>query len=68
MALKVMYLKGQVTGYGIAEIVRLPFVNVVGPVLDYLKREQMCEVRGSGGLGAGGYQYVITSEGHGSGS
>ncbi len=63
LALKVMYLKGQVTGYGIAEIVRLPFVNVVGPVLDYLKREQMCEVRGSGGLGAGGYQYVITSKG-----
>ncbi len=63
MALKIMYLKGQVTGYAIAEQIRLPFASVVGPVMDYLKREQMCEVKGSGGLGAGAYQYVITSKG-----
>src|SRR5690606_17159564 len=30
---------------------------------EFLKREQMCEVKGSGGLGAGSYQYVITSKG-----
>ncbi len=63
MALKIMYLKGQVTGYAIAEQIRLPFSTVVGPVMDYLKREQMCEIKGSGGLGAGAYQYVITSKG-----
>lgn len=63
MALKIMYLKGQVTGYAVAEQIRLPFVTVVGPVMDYLKREQLCEVKGSGGLGAGAYQYVITSKG-----
>jgi len=31
--------------------------------MDLLKREQMCEVKGSGGLGAGTFQYVITGKG-----
>lgn len=63
MALKIMYLQGLVTGFTISEQLHLPFANVVGPILDYLKREQMCEVKGAGGLGAGAYQYVITSKG-----
>ncbi|HSM55255.1 MAG TPA: hypothetical protein VK879_03795 [Candidatus Sulfomarinibacteraceae bacterium] len=63
MALKVLYFEGQATGYAIAEILRLPFQPVMASVMDFLKREQMCEVKGSGGLGAGSYQYVITSKG-----
>lgn len=63
MILKIMYLQGLVTGFQISEQLHLPFANVVGHILDYLKREQMCEVKGAGGLGAGAYQYVITSKG-----
>jgi len=63
LALKVMYLRGQLTGRDIATIVHLPFQSVVGPVMEFLKREQMCEVKGSGGLGAASYQYTITSKG-----
>lgn len=63
MALKVLYFQGQATGYEIAEKLHLPFTTVLGPIMDFLKREQMCEVKGSGGLGSGSYQYVITAKG-----
>jgi predicted ArsR family transcriptional regulator len=63
MVLKVMYFRGQITGYEIADQLRLPFQAVLAPIMDFLKREQLCEVKGSGGLGAGSYQYLITSKG-----
>ncbi len=63
LALKIMYNRGQVTGYHIAEEVKLPFQTVLLPILEFLKREQMCEVKGSGGIGASTYQYVITNKG-----
>ncbi|MCA9985770.1 MAG: ATP-binding protein [Anaerolineales bacterium] len=63
LVLKTIYFRGQVTGYEVADYIRLPFQNVVRPVLENLKRERLCEVTGAGGLGAGAYQYVITSEG-----
>lgn len=63
MALKILYFQGQATGYDIAETLHLPFTTVLSPIMDFLKREQMCEVKGSGGLGTGSYQYVITAKG-----
>jgi predicted ATPase with chaperone activity len=65
MTLKVMYYRGHTTGYEIAEFMHLPFQNVVSPILDFLKREQMCEVKGSArsGLGAGAWQYTLTDKG-----
>ena len=63
LVLKTIYFRGQVTGYEVADHIRLPFQNVVRPVLENLKRERLCEVKGAGGLGAGAFQYVITSEG-----
>jgi predicted ATPase with chaperone activity len=63
LALKTMYFRGQVSGFDIAESMRLPFQTVVQDVLDYLKREQMCEIKGSAGLAAGTYQYVLSEKG-----
>ncbi len=63
LALKIMYFRGQLTGHDIAELMHLPFATVVSPLMDYLKREQMCEIKGSGGLGAATYQYNITNKG-----
>ena len=63
LALKIMYFRGQLTGHDIAEYMHLPFATVVSTIMDFLKREQMCEVKGSGGLGAATYQYSITSKG-----
>ena len=63
MILKTMYVRGQISGFAIAESLRLPFQNVVHKVLSFLKLEQMCEIKGSGGVGAGTFEYVITSKG-----
>ncbi|MFQ5434958.1 MAG: ATP-binding protein [Anaerolineae bacterium] len=63
LALKLMYYRGQLTGHDIANLVHLPFSTIIGPTLDFLKREQMCEVKGAGGLGAASYMYTITEKG-----
>ncbi len=63
LVLKVLYFSGFKTGYGIAEEIRLPYAGVVDQVMEFLKRERLVEVRGSGGFGEGAYQYVITGAG-----
>lgn len=63
LVLKVLYFSGNLTGYQIAEIVKLPFNGVVDQLMEYLKRERAVEVKGSGGIGEGAYQYVITGVG-----
>lgn len=63
MALKILYFRGQLTGHDIAELVRLPYQAVINPVMEFLKREQMVEVKGSGGLGSASYQYTLTNKG-----
>jgi predicted ATPase with chaperone activity len=63
LAVKVMYFEGYISGYEIAETMKLPYTGVVDEVLEFLKREQFCEVKGAGGLGESGYQYVISIKG-----
>src|SRR5574341_317569 len=63
LILKVLYFSGFLTGYQIAEIIKLPFNGIVDGLLEILKREQWVEVKGSGGIGEGTYQYVITGGG-----
>ncbi len=63
LVLKVMYYEGYLSGATIADRLKLPFGGVVDQVLEFLKREQLCEVRGSGGIGEKAYQYVISSKG-----
>jgi hypothetical protein len=63
LILKVLYFSGFLTGYQVADIVKLPFNGVVDGLMEFLKREQWVEVKGSGGFGEGTYQYVITGGG-----
>lgn len=63
LVLKVMYTRGFLMGHEIADAVKLPFSNIVDRALDYLRREKLTEVRGSGGLGESSYQYVISEGG-----
>lgn len=63
LSLKILYFRGQLSGFEIADIMKLPFQTVVQPILAFLKREQMVEVKGAGGLGAGTFIYVITTKG-----
>lgn len=63
LALKTMYVRGFLMGHEIADAMKLPFTSVLDKVLDYLRREHLCEVKGSGGFGESSYQYVISDEG-----
>ncbi|MDX2160140.1 MAG: ATP-binding protein [bacterium] len=63
LVLKVLYFGGYMAGHQIADIVKLPFTNVLDTVMDFLKREKFVEVRGSGGVGEAGYQYLISGKG-----
>ncbi|NDJ77041.1 MAG: ATP-binding protein [Chloroflexi bacterium] len=63
LAIKTLYFGGYLSGNRIAELMHLPFTNVVEIVLEGLKREKFVEVRGGGGLGAGAFEYVLTLKG-----
>jgi len=69
LAVKIMYLEGDILGYELADRMRLPHAGVVEELLAFLKREQLCEVKGTGGvgtsrgLGRAVYRYSITDKG-----
>lgn len=64
LVLKVLYYRGGgISGFDITETVKLPFVGVLEPVMEFLKREKFCEVTGIGGFGESSYQYAITEKG-----
>ena len=63
LILKVMYFEGYLSGSQIAERIRLPFSGIVDQALEFLKREQLTEVKGQGGFGEQAYQYAITLKG-----
>ncbi|MBW4435563.1 MAG: hypothetical protein KME04_00395 [Pleurocapsa minor GSE-CHR-MK-17-07R] len=63
LVLKVLYFGGYMAGHQIADIVKLPFTGVLDTVMEFLKREKHVEVRGTGGIGESGYQYLISSAG-----
>jgi len=63
LAIKILYFGGYLTGNQIADMMHLPFTNVVQIVMEGLKREKFVEVRGGSGLGAGSFEYMITLKG-----
>ncbi|MFH1246055.1 MAG: ATP-binding protein [Candidatus Omnitrophota bacterium] len=63
LVIKVIYFKRYISGSEIAQAVRLPFSDIVERALEFLRREQFCEVKGSKNFGESSYQYGITSKG-----
>ena len=64
LILKVLYFRGYVSGFKIAEEIALPFTGVTDQLLTMMKQEKLIEVKAStGGLGEGGYTYGITGAG-----
>jgi len=62
--LKVLYFRGYLTGFKIAEDITLPFAGVTDQLLTALKQDKLIEVKTSqGGLGEGAYTYGITGAG-----
>jgi predicted ATPase with chaperone activity len=64
LVLKVLYFRGYMTGFKIAEEIALPMAGVTDQLLTALKQEKFIEVKSSqGGLGEGAYSYGITGAG-----
>ncbi len=63
LALKILYFRGYLTGFNIAEAMALPFAGLVDQILDALKKEKFVEVKTQMGFGEGSYQYAITGAG-----
>ena len=64
LILKVLYSRGYLTGFKIAEEIALPFAGIVDQLLTSLKQDKNIEVKSSqGGLGEGAYTYGITGAG-----
>ena len=63
LALKILYFRGYVTGFDMAEAMALPFAGLIEHVLEALKREQYVEVKKQVGFGEGSFQYAITEAG-----
>jgi hypothetical protein len=63
LTLKILYFRGYISGAEIAEQMCLQFTGIVDRVLEFLKRDMLCEVKGSGGLGQSAYEYTITGKG-----
>ncbi len=63
LALKIMYFEGNLSGHELSERMKLPYTGVIDQVLDFLKREQLCEVKGAGGFAEAAYQYAISEKG-----
>ncbi|MBN2555985.1 MAG: ATP-binding protein [Anaerolineales bacterium] len=63
LALKILYFRGYMTGFKVAEAMALPFAGLADQILEALKREKFVEVKSQVGFGEGSYQYAITSAG-----
>jgi predicted ATPase with chaperone activity len=64
LVLKVLYFRGYLSGFKIAEEIALPFAGVTDQILVALKTDKLIEVKSSqGGLGEGAYTYGITGAG-----
>ena len=64
LVLKVLYFRGYLSGFRIAEEITLPFAGVTDQILVALKTDKLIEVKSSqGGLGEGAYTYGITGAG-----
>ncbi|MEO1440509.1 MAG: ATP-binding protein [Chloroflexota bacterium] len=65
LVLKILYYNGVLIGSEVAEIIRLPYQNVLDPVMEFLKREKFVEISGGGQLGPSSYRYKLGEKGTG---
>jgi hypothetical protein len=63
LVLKTMYYTSYMSGQEISATLRLPFYGILDQIIGLLKKEQLCEVSGTSGLGEAGYQYILTIKG-----
>ncbi len=64
LVLKVIYFQGNVTGQKLEDIIKLPFLNIIDKVLEFLKLEEYVDIIGAdGGFSPRTFQYIIATKG-----
>lgn len=65
LALKILYRRALLSGYDLADALRLPFLDIVDQVIEALRREHLVEVKGAktGGIGEASFHYALTDRG-----
>src|SRR5262245_53948376 len=62
LIVKILYYAGEVTGGYLANRLKLPY-TIVDELIEFIKSEKLCEVKGVAGIGKTAYKYAITSLG-----
>ncbi len=64
LILKIVYFHGNITGQKLEEVTKLPFLNVIDKVLEFLKLEEYVDIVGAeGGFSERAFQYVVANKG-----
>lgn len=63
LALKIIYFAGEMQALAVADEMRLPHTNLVENVLNFLVKEEFCQITGATGFNERAYRYVVTSKG-----
>jgi len=63
LALKTLYLRGQMSMGEIASALGLAITGVTDRVMEFLKTERLVEIRGGAGISSASYQFVIVDRG-----
>jgi predicted ATPase with chaperone activity len=62
LVIKILYYAGEVTGSYLASRMKLPYM-IIDELIEFVKAEKLCEVKGMAGIGKSAYKYAITSLG-----
>ncbi|MCG8347275.1 MAG: AAA family ATPase [Chloroflexales bacterium] len=64
LILKIIYFHGNITGQKLEAYTKLPFLNVIDKVLEFLKLEEYVDIIGAeGGFSERSFQYVVANKG-----
>src|SRR2546422_3076874 len=63
LALKTLYLRGQMTMAEISSALGLPMQNITERVMDFLKTERLVEIRGGAGVSSADSPFAIIERG-----
>jgi len=64
LILKIVYFYGNITGQQLADVTKLPFLDVIDKALEFLKLEEYVDIIGAqGGFSERSFQYVIANKG-----
>ncbi|NDJ54164.1 MAG: ATP-binding protein, partial [Chloroflexi bacterium] len=64
LVLKTIYFQGTITGQKLEQMIKLPFLNIIDKVLEFLKLEEYIDIIGAeGGFSPRSFQYVIATKG-----